>query len=262
MSSERSSDWRESNGLVGIVRAQNPIERFLESGEARVKVSVMPKSKPLTFVTDAVVLLTKDQARKLVDRINLHFNDARTLLLELQEREGWKALGYESWRACAIAEFGQSQSRVYQLLDAARVERNISTVVEQPGQIPETVLRPIVSMEPEDQRASYQEAQKEAKGGRVTVTHIKAGKQTVLTAKKARLTKRERLADAWLVVDQTFGIGTKFEKWGREHLTDEDALEMHGLPEPDRTTVRNSMLKGRTFQDSVKALSGISVICS
>lgn len=39
------------------------------------------------------------------------------------------------------AEFDQSQSRLYQLLDAAKVERNISTIVENGKQIAEGVLR-------------------------------------------------------------------------------------------------------------------------
>jgi hypothetical protein len=48
---------------------------------------------------------------------------ARTYLLELHEREGWRALGYASWRVGVQAELGQGRSRVYQLLDAALPER-------------------------------------------------------------------------------------------------------------------------------------------
>jgi hypothetical protein len=98
------------------------------------KLRGMPKKTKLPALIfqasdpDPVVLLTKAQAQKLVDQVNRHFDDARALLLELEEKEGWRALGYDSWRSCAIAEFGKSASRVYQLVDAARVERNISTI--------------------------------------------------------------------------------------------------------------------------------------
>ncbi len=92
-------------------------------------------------------MMTADEARTTIAAITAHLNDTRALLLDLKEREGWRALGYDSWRACAQAEFGQSQSRVYQLLDAAKVDRALSTVVESPTEIPEAharILAPVL----------------------------------------------------------------------------------------------------------------------
>jgi hypothetical protein len=66
---------------------------------------------------------TQADARSLLERIRAHINDARTLVLELYERKGWLALGYNSWRECVVAEFDQSKSHLYRLLDAARAER-------------------------------------------------------------------------------------------------------------------------------------------
>jgi hypothetical protein len=96
--------------------------------------------------------LTKKEAHALIERIHSCIQDARVLVLELYEKRGWKALGYGNWRECVIAEFGKSKSRLYQLLDAAKVERNISTIVEKSGAIPEGVLRPLSQLDPEDQR--------------------------------------------------------------------------------------------------------------
>jgi len=113
--------------------------------------------------------LTPDQARSLVERIRSHITDARALVLELHEKEGWKALGYDSWRECVVAEFEQSQSYLYRLLDAAQVEKNISPIGEKP--IPESVLRPLTRLEPEQQREAYKEAS--AKGERPTAKQVK-----------------------------------------------------------------------------------------
>ena len=86
------------------------------------------------------LMMTEAEARNTVTIITSYLDDARALLLELHEREGWRALGYDSWRTCALAEFGQSQSRLYQLLDAAKVDRALSTQVETTP-IPEKVAR-------------------------------------------------------------------------------------------------------------------------
>jgi hypothetical protein len=87
--------------------------------------------------------LTPDQARSLCERIRSHITDARALVLELHEKEGWKALGYESWRECVVAEFEQSQSYLYRLLDAAQIEKNISPMGEKPSRSASFVPSPL-----------------------------------------------------------------------------------------------------------------------
>lgn len=80
--------------------------------------------------------LTPQEARALTDRINRTADDLYRLLHESYERGAWIALGYDSWRDYAQAEFTLSQSRVYQLLDQGRViadleaAAGISTTVE------------------------------------------------------------------------------------------------------------------------------------
>src|SRR5690349_2366462 len=91
-----------------------------------------PKLEPIAQTLS--VMMTESQARACIARINQSIKECdeeiKRLLLDLYEREGWKALGYSSWRECGQAEFKHSQSRVYQLLDAAKVERNISNALE------------------------------------------------------------------------------------------------------------------------------------
>jgi site-specific DNA-methyltransferase (adenine-specific) len=94
------------------------------------------------------------EARECVEAINRHMDGARRLLLDLYEREGWRALGYASWRECVVAEFHQSQAYLYYQLDAARIERQISTIVEtgDAPQLPEFHLRQIAALPATDRR--------------------------------------------------------------------------------------------------------------
>jgi len=127
----------------------------------------------ITPFNDAVPAMTTDEARACVETINQQINGARADLLRLYEGRGWEALGYESWRACAVAEFGQSQARVYQLLQAAEIERRVSTKVEI-DTIPERHLRPLAVL-PEDQQAeAYLEAVETAPEGKPTAAHVAA----------------------------------------------------------------------------------------
>lgn len=103
----------------------------------------------------APVLMNADEARACVSAINNHFDGARALLLALYEREGWRALGFESWRACVVACFKRSQSYLYYELNAARTERELSTIVESPEALPhlrEYHLRQIAELPPADRR--------------------------------------------------------------------------------------------------------------
>ena len=75
------------------------------------------------------VLMTKDEARECVNAIIRCLNDARELVLDLYEREGWRALGYASWRECVTAEFPQySQSYLYRQLEAGSCSLSVQSV--------------------------------------------------------------------------------------------------------------------------------------
>uniref|UniRef100_UPI0036F3075A hypothetical protein n=1 Tax=Trichocoleus desertorum TaxID=1481672 RepID=UPI0036F3075A len=124
-----------------------------------------------TAPTPAVVMMAEQEARDCVDSIKGHLENTRKLLLDLHEREGWKALGYNSWRECVMAEFGESKSQLYRELEAAKIERNISPIGEI-GQIRESHLRPLAKLEPEQQREAWEEAVETAPNGKVTAAHV------------------------------------------------------------------------------------------
>lgn len=112
---------------------------------------------------NVVSLMSEAEARECVKAINGHMNSARALLLDLYERRGWEALGYQSWRECVTAEFEGSQARLYQQLQAAQIERRISTNVEI-GTIPEGQLRPLTRLTPMEQPIAWQEANERTEG--------------------------------------------------------------------------------------------------
>lgn len=119
-------------------------------------------------------MMTPDEARICADAINKNLRNTRELLLDLYEREGWRALGYETFRACVVAEFKQHQSYLYRQLEAAKAEIAISPIGEKSevGKVPESHLRPLTSLPPDQQRDAYQKAVETAPNGKVTAKHV------------------------------------------------------------------------------------------
>lgn len=130
----------------------------------------------MTDITGILVItpMTETEARECITEIKTGLFNVGRRLLELYEREGWRAAGYSSWRECAQVEFGLGQSRVYQLLESAEIERNISTVVEIEGPIQERKLRPLAQLPPDVQPVVWQRAVETAPEGKVTAAHVQA----------------------------------------------------------------------------------------
>jgi hypothetical protein len=74
-----------------------------------------------------------------------------------------------------------------------------------------------------------------------------------------RLNRKERIAGAWLEVEQVFG-GGKYTKWLRDgRLTDDEALEFEKLAsDTDKKQVRAVMLQNRSFREAVDSLTGLN----
>lgn len=78
--------------------------------------------------------MSEREARQLVTEINGHLHSARYKLYQLWNRQGWLALGYDSWESCLRGEFSSHRSYLYRQLAAARLEDaanlNIDTLKE------------------------------------------------------------------------------------------------------------------------------------
>lgn len=115
--------------------------------------------------TNVRPMMDRVEARQVVNRINEGIGDLRRLIVDLYDRKGWQALGYDSWRACVVAEFEQSQSYLYRLLAAGKIEKDVSPIGEK-GPIRESHLRPLMALPtPEARRQAYDEA---TEGGQPT----------------------------------------------------------------------------------------------
>lgn len=117
-----------------------------------------------------IVLMDQAEARRTIEQIKAHFDGARRLLLDLEDREGWRALGYKSWRECTTAEFGQSQAYLYRQLTAAKIERALDSPI---GEIPESHLRPLAQLDtPAEQHQALDRATEIAGNGKRTAAHV------------------------------------------------------------------------------------------
>lgn len=77
-----------------------------------------------------------------IARAEEHLQQARSLIFELKNRQGWRALGYASWSACVASEFEQCAKQVDRQYKAALVELDI-VPNGSIGTYPERVLRPL-----------------------------------------------------------------------------------------------------------------------
>jgi ParB family chromosome partitioning protein len=107
-------------------------------------------------------------------RIGDASNTLRLLLSDGYERSAWIALGHNTWSDCLRSladEYGFTERRLWQLNQANQIEQ-IVTEKFSVGQIPDSHLRPLASLEPETQRKAWQEAKDTAPNGKATAAHV------------------------------------------------------------------------------------------
>lgn len=113
--------------------------------------------------------MSEQEARKLISDIKNGINSVRCRAYELNNRKGWKALGYSSFIACCRDEFPELQYRTIQRqLAAAEVEEKLAELRPNgrgTGELPETHLRPLVCLKNDDEllASAFDEAVKDAK---------------------------------------------------------------------------------------------------
>lgn len=120
--------------------------------------------------------MTLEEARETDRLIKRHINTTRYLLLDMRDRKGWKAIGYESFVEYGEKELSLGAARIYQLADAAEISLQIgfSTLVE--NQPKETHLRPLKSVPEDERKAIWEEATRKAQeeGAKLTAKRVEA----------------------------------------------------------------------------------------
>ena len=110
-----------------------------------------------------------------LSRPKRHINTTRYLLLDMRDRKGWKALGYESFKEYGEKELGYQENYIHKLVSAAEISLQIG--INQDGTIvqpPESQLRPLKSVPEELRKQIWDEAtaKAEADGDKRTAKHV------------------------------------------------------------------------------------------
>jgi hypothetical protein len=165
----------ELNWATVLVELGKYSEALADGRYARKEEPMQPSmpAGALAVTSDVrvgIAMMDQAEAREVVEQIKTQLDSARRQLLDLYEREGWKALGYTSWRACAVAEFGQSSAQIYRLLSAAQIEQAIDSPI---GEIPEAHLREVGKLDtPALQRQALDRADQLAGDKPRTAKHV------------------------------------------------------------------------------------------
>lgn len=144
-----------------------------------VTAIVMPTAPPMK----------KREARELLLQIRQSMRETRLLLLDLFEREGWRALGYSSWRECVSVEFAESERHLYRLLAAAQLERELTHGTDQARgrPIPERQLRELARLDTaEERRAVWEEATADGDATAAEIAELVSIRQGNLGAEESR----------------------------------------------------------------------------
>ena len=111
-------------------------------------------------MTNLLPDMTYAEAKAKHEELKAIHSVARSLLLEMRDRKGWKALGYSSFEEYGEKEWGYSGRYLNMLATAADVQRSLGTMV--PENIPERQLRPLSTIPESDRQAIWDEANRKA----------------------------------------------------------------------------------------------------
>jgi hypothetical protein len=112
-----------------------------------------------------------ERCEAVIER-GLHtFLEVGTALCEIRDRRLYRA-GHETFEAYCRERWGMGRAHAYRMIDAAKVVENLSPI----GDIPrsESVARPLLHLDPPQQREAWSRAVETAPGGKPTAAHVKA----------------------------------------------------------------------------------------
>jgi len=139
-------------------------------------------------VPTALADMTVEEAQEAHSSLKKLQDVARNILLEIRERKGWKALGYESFADYGEKEFGYDKSYIYRLADAAAVQKTVKSPF---GELPETHLRELGKLPAADRQAVLDDIC--ASGKKVTAKRIQDAVNLFKTALEESETEKTQL---------------------------------------------------------------------
>ncbi len=139
------------------------VSSHLSKEDARHEIEALKDDPFAIFETNDIIeipiLMSEDEALEKHNQLKSIHKVARSLLLEMRDRKGWLALGYTSFEEYGEKEWNYSQSYIYRLSKAEKIQQSLNSPL---GEIPETHLRPLGQIPPEERQAIFDEANKKA----------------------------------------------------------------------------------------------------
>ncbi len=106
------------------------------------------KNVPVTVVEVLPSVMSKAEAQQCIEEINSNINRVRLLLVELESREGYAALGFANMSQLMQSNlFAKARSTLQKELQAGRIERHHLNVPI--GTFSESHLRPFTKLKPD-----------------------------------------------------------------------------------------------------------------
>ncbi len=106
----------------------------------------------------ALLDMTFEEAQAKHNELKSLYGAMRLLLLEMRDRKGWKALGFESWEQYGELEWGFTRQHLNRLATSAYIQNLVEPIG---SEIPESQLRPLTSVPDEAKIEIWQQVKSE-----------------------------------------------------------------------------------------------------
>lgn len=171
--------------------------------------------------------MTYDEAKEHVDAINRASQGIGQLLLEIRQREGWKALGYKNWTEFLTEEFSYSRKHLYELMKAAPIKEQLVTkgyrvsnkVASKLSKFPDELHIPILRTAVERYGDKPTIGEIESTGNILTATMLTGGYVDLGDGKMTAIEKAFRKEDEERELRQKQHIHDKYEDKPQPPLT-------------------------------------------
>lgn len=118
----------------------------------------------------ATISMELSSREAIIERGLTTFVEVGQALMEIRDQRLY-CQNYRTFEEYCHERWAMSRPRVYQLIDAARVTGNLSTIVDKlPSN--ESQARPLAPLDPDTQRALWQTAVETAPNGKLTAAHV------------------------------------------------------------------------------------------
>lgn len=137
--------------------------------------------------------MTKEEAEAKHAELKAIHSVARSMLLEMRDRKGWKALGYASFEEYGEKEWGYTRQHINRLATAYQIEKSLEPIGSK--EIPENHLRPLTAIPEAERQAIWDEANRKAEeaGKERTAKMV----EEAVAEYKAALEEAQRQVKSW-----------------------------------------------------------------